>query len=183
MSDQAAPEPSPSATGSAPKSSGGSCLKIFIFGIILMAAALFGGLQGIKYYALNCQGMMVSDCILKASDETETVQKDGTVVKASGPYTYSGHSVAIVMNIPLDGGGVTGTVTGDCTGNVKGTYDGKDNGVISGSLTGYCTIAIVPVPAKAAFQGTVNKTGKTVPVSFDGSGAGFTHSGSLSLSY
>lgn len=184
MAEQDISESSSSSAADTPKKSGGGCLKIFMFGLILFMAALFGGLEFVKYYSVNCQGMVLSDCLLKAADDSKFINEaENTAVKAVGPYTYDGHTVSMELNIPLDGGSVTGTVTGECHGKAKGTYDGKDMGGISGTLTGYCDLAIIPVPAKATFQGTVNKTGKQVPISFDGSATGFTHSGSLSLSY
>lgn len=169
-------EPSPSSppVKDAPKTSGGSgCLKIFVLVITLFGAAIFATLNGVQYYSLNS----------KNPSPTPPVVKDDVVVKAAGPYEYKGHSISLTMDIPLQGGAVTGVVTGECNGKVNGTYDGKDQGVISGTITGYCNLAIVPVPAKATFQGMVNKESKSVPISFDGSAAGFTHTGSLTLSY
>jgi hypothetical protein len=66
---------------------------------------------------------------------------------------------------------------------VKGTFDGKNNGAISGTMNGTCDPFFIKIPASATFGGTVNKDGKVVPITFNGSGGGFSHTGSVSLSY
>lgn len=180
----AEPSPTPPVTKDSPKTSGSGCLRTFVLAVILFGAALFGTLKGVQYYSVNCQGMSVSDCIIyKEPTPYPSEDNNHTTVQATGPYSYEGHSISMSINIPLQGGKVTGTVSGDCTGKVTGSYDGNNNGVISGNINGYCEVTVIPVPAKATFQGTVNKESKTVPISFEGNAAGFTHSGSLSLSY
>lgn len=166
-------------TSSSDKQSGIGCLALLIFMTVLFVGLLFGFNYSVKYYYDNCYGLTFSDCVLKKSDE----QPEPESVTATGPYSYSGHSIVVTMHIPLAGGKVLGTVTGDCSGQVHGTFDGTNNGVISGNITGTCTVVIANIPAKATFAGMVNKDTKAVPITFSGSGGGFTHSGSMSLSY
>lgn len=66
---------------------------------------------------------------------------------------------------------------------MNGTYNGRPNGAISGKMTGVCSPFFVNIPASADFSGTVNKTGKTVPITFTGRGGGFSHNGATALSY
>jgi len=84
------------------------------------------------------------------------------------------------MNIPLAGGPISGSVSGTCEGRVTGSNNG---GSLTGSMSGACSPFIMAVPASATFSGSVNKAGKTVPVSFSGKGGSFTHNGSLTLTY
>jgi hypothetical protein len=128
--------------------------------------------------------MSIPDCIVYKEPTPYPIdQKTNTIVKATGLYSYKNYSITMSIDIPLQGGKVTGTVSGDCNGKVTGSFDGKNNGPISGDITGFCEVTVVPVPAKATFQGVVNKDSKTVPISFSGSAAGLTHDGSMSLSY
>jgi hypothetical protein len=78
---------------------------------------------------------------------------------------------------------VTGSVSGTCEGRVKGTFNGQPNGAISGTLSGVCSPFFINIPASAEFSGTVNKTGKTVPIEFTGKGGGITHEGAMSMTY
>lgn len=151
------------------------------FLIILLILVGLGSNEAIGYYYAHCEDDGVVDCLMQRLDEPDEDESDG--VTAVGTYTYKDYPVTITMNIPLDGGDVTGTVSGTCDGRVKGTFSGKNNGVISGRLSGACSPFFVNIPSSADFSGTVNKTGKTVPISFEGRGAGFSHDGSMTLVY
>ncbi len=149
------------------------------FLLVLVALLLVGSNQAMGYYFTHCDEQDIFECLFRQLDEPEP---EGAVT-ATGTYTYKEYPVTITMIIPLEGGNVTGSVSGTCEGKVKGTFSGKQNGVISGKLTGACSPFFVNIPSSADFSGTVNKTGKKVPITFTGKGAGFTHEGSMSLSY
>ena len=149
------------------------------FLLVLVALVLIGSNEAMGYYYSHCDTDDIFECLFSGLDEPEP---EGAVT-ATGTYTYKDYPLTVTMTIPLDGGNVTGTVTGTCDGMVKGTFTGKQNGVISGKLTGACSPFFVNIPSSAEFSGVVNKTGKTVPIDFTGKGGGFTHKGSMSLSY
>ncbi len=151
------------------------------FLVILLILVLVGSNEAVGYYFSHCDQEDVFDCLMGGLDEDEP-EAEGTVT-ATGVYEYKGHSVTITANIPLGGGAVTGTVSGTCEGMVKGTYNGQNNGVISGRMSGACAPFFVNIPASADYSGSVNKTGKTVPITFNGQGAGFKHEGSMTLVY
>lgn len=158
-----------------------AALMIFIFVILSV-----GTNEGVGFYYTNCNEEEENFffCVLDElkADEEEEEKEEGTVT-AAGTYPYKDYAVTVTMNIPLAGGTVTGTVSGTCEGKVSGTYNGQPNGAISGNLNGVCAPFFVNIPASAGFSGTVNKTGKTVPISFNGQGAGITHNGSMVLTY
>ena len=156
------------------------CGTLIAFLLVLFALVAVGSNKAVGYYFSHCDGLDLFDCLLGALDEPEP-EPDGVV--ATGAYAYKGYSVTITMNIPLEGGAVTGSVSDTCDGTVKGTYNGQQNGVISGTLSGACSPFFVNIPAGAEFTGVVNKSSKTVPISFTGHGGGITHKGSMSLSY
>lgn len=166
-------------TTSLDKQSGIGCASLFVFIAVLLVGLMLGLNYAVKYYGEHCYGISFVDCVLNKSDEQPAPES----VTATGPYSYSGYDIVVSMHIPLSGGRVIGNVTGDCSGQVRGSFDGANNGAITGTITGTCTVVVANVPAKATFTGTVNKDAKIVPISFTGSGAGFTHSGSMSLSY
>lgn len=178
MSEGAVPQnPTPTAT---PK--GGGCGPMaFLLIFLLLGALVFGANAGIGYYGSECGDLDLMDCIEEIMAEEE--EAPGGTVAATGPYSYKDNSITMTANIPLEGGAVTGTVSGDCNGKVTGSFDGANNGVISGKLNGTCTIFFVNVPASATYSGVVNKDNKTVPISFNGSGGGFSHQDSMSLAY
>ncbi len=150
------------------------------FILVLLILLIIGSNEAIGYYFSHCNNVEIFDCLLRNMEDD--AEEEGTVA-ASGVYDYKGYSVTITANIPLEGGAVTGTVSGTCEGSVRGTYNGQSNGVISGTMSGVCAPFFVNIPASADFTGTVNKSGKTVPINFTGKGGGFSHEGSMVLSY
>lgn len=158
------------------------CSPIMFFGILFVIIAFIFGINfGFGSYSANCGDMPLFDCIsdIMAEDEEEATN----VVTATGPYSYKDYSITMTAQIPLEGGEVTGSVSGDCSGKVTGTYNGENGGSITGKLAGACNVFFVNVPAKATFSGVVNKDSKTVPITFQGSGGGFSHEDSMSLAY
>lgn len=145
------------------------------FILISLILIMIGSNEAVGYYFSRCGSVDVFDCLMGGLDEPE--EEEGTV-NASGTYSYKGYDVNVTMNIPLNGGAVTGIVSGTCDGRVNGTYG---NGAISGTLSGVCSPFFVNIPSSADFTGSVNKSGKTVPISFNGRGAGFTHEGAMTL--
>lgn len=155
--------------------------------MIFLFVVLFGGLnEGVGFYYTHCnrESSDFFSCLIdELADEEEEEQAEEGTVTATGTYPYKDYSVTVTMHIPLQGGAVTGTVSGTCDGKVSGTYNGQPNGAISGNLTGVCAPFFVNIPAGASFSGTVNKTGKSVPIGFSGSAAGFSHQGSMALTF
>ncbi len=149
------------------------------FILVVLILLLLGSNEALGYYFSHCRDIDLLECLFSGLDEPEPEGE----VSATGTYEFKGNSVNITANIPLDGGSVTGSVSGSCDGVIKATYSGQNNGVISGTMTGTCDPFFVKIPASAQFSGTVNKTAKTVPFHFTGNGGGFTHEGSMSLSY
>lgn len=166
-------------TAAAVKKSGG-CAKTFLIVVFILIAAIFGFNFGFGYYGESCGDEPIFECIDRIMKD---IDDEKTTVTASGPYSYKGNSITMTLDIPLDGGEVEGKVAGDCSGRVTGTFDGKENGVLSGNFNGSCSVFFVNVPAKASISGTVIQKAKSVPISFQGSGGGFEHSDSMTLSY
>ncbi len=175
-------EKSKAADTAAQSSKGGiGCFGTFLIGLIVLLALGFGGNAAIGFYFEECDGDEdIIECIMSLGEDEP--EPEGAVV-ATGTYSYKDYSVEVTANIPMEGGAVTGSITGACDGKVKGKFDGQNNGVISGKITGTCDPFVVKVPASADFSGTVNKDNKNVPIRFTGRGPGFTHEGSMSLSY
>lgn len=158
------------------------CLPVLLIAIVLSIILGVGINEGIGRYYQNCVDETDDffGCMLSISNKEP--DSEGAV-SAKGTYNYKNYSINMTLNIPLEGGDVTGTVSGTCDGKVKGTFDGKNNGAIGGTIHGSCDPFFVNIPASATFGGIVNKDSKTVPISFDGKAASFSHSGSMSLSY
>jgi len=157
------------------------CLPAIIIAVALSILMGIGINEGIGRYYEECvfETDDVLGCMLSVANEPEP---EGAAT-ATGIYSFKGYSVNMTLNIPLEGGAVTGSVSGTCDGKIKGTFDGKNNGAISGKMSGTCDPFFVNIPASATFGGIVNKDGKVVPISFDGKATGYSHSGSMSLSY
>ena len=142
---------------------------------------MLGSNEAVGYYFSHCSDEDAFDCLMRGLEEDEP-EEEGTVV-ATGVYTYKDYAVTVTAHIPLAGGAVTGSFSGTCEGRVQGTYDGRPNGVISGSMSGACSPFFINIPASADYSGSVNKAGKTVPISFNGRGGGIKHEGALTLTY
>ena len=147
------------------------------FMLILLILLALGSNEAVGYYLSHCEDVEIMACLMGSLEDDEP--EEGEVV-ATGVYEYKGNSVTVTMNIPLAGGSVTGVVSGTCDGKFKGNYAG---GAITGSMSGVCAPFFVNIPASAQFNGSVNKAGKTVPLSFTGKGAGITHEGAMVLTY
>jgi hypothetical protein len=154
--------------------------------MLILIIVCFGANEGVGFYYGQCDedDSNFLSCLIDelANEDGEDEPAEGTVA-ATGTYEYKGYDVTITANIPLKGGAVTGTVSGTCEGQVKGTYNGQQGGAFTGKLSGVCAPFFVNIPAGADFSGSVNKTGKTAPISFNGGGGGFKHEGSMTLSY
>ncbi len=156
----------------------GPLAAICIVAIILLTLSVN---EGIGFYYTECDeedGNFIS-CVINELSEEPDESEEGTIA-AVGAYEYKGYSVNITLNVPLNGGAVNGTVSGTCDGSIKGNNNG---GAITGSMSGTCDPFFVKIPASAEFTGTVNKSAKTVPVSFNGRGGGLAHEGSTTLTY
>lgn len=148
------------------------------FVLVLLIFVMLGSNEAIRYYYTHCRHTPLLECLMSGLKEPES---EG--VTATGTYTYKDFSVTVNAAVPLEGGAVSGTVSGSCDGVIKGTFDGQDGGVISGTMNGVCNPFFVNIPASATFRGSMNKSAKTIPFTFEGQGAGFTHKDSLTLTY
>ncbi len=162
--------------------SGPGCGLIFVIIIAVLISVVFGVNMGLGWYGTECGDEPIFDCIERITSDVEDDLSRKTVT-ATGPYSYKGNDITMTLDIPLKGGAVEGKVAGDCSGRVTGTFDGKDDGVLSGNFVGNCSPFFVNIPAKATLSGTVIQKAKSVPIGFQGSGGGFTHSDSMTLSY
>ena len=159
-----------------------------LFGLLLFVLLLICIIMGIDigyiYFSEECFDVSFEQCAQNMFGGVEKDQpKSGTVTAigtVSGEYGGENRSVTFTMNIPLEGGAVSGSFSGDCDGTIKGTFAGGDSGAISGTGKGSCAFVI---PASGSFSGSVNQSAKTVPISGSGSAAGFSGSGSLTLTY
>lgn len=148
--------------------------------IVLLILLLVGSNEAIGYYFEHCDEDIapnsdLMDCLMGGLEEPEP---EGAVT-ATGTYEYKGYSVNITMNIPLEGGNVTGSVSGTCEGSIRGA----NGSGVSGKFSGTCDPFFVKIPASGDWSGSVNKAGKTVPIQFTGGGGGLSHQGSTTLSY
>lgn len=73
---------------------------------------------GVGHYMENCEeGKDVLDCMVAIAQE----DKAEGAVAATGVYTYQDYSATFTLNIPLEGGTVTGKTAGTCNRVAKGT--------------------------------------------------------------
>ena len=126
----------------------------------------------------KCINTGVIECLFNSAEEE--VQEEVELIEATGSFGYKDYSVSVSLIIPLEGGKITGSATGDCSGSIVGTYEGGAGGAISGEGKGSCAIFF---PASGTFSGTVDANTKTVPIEGTGNLAGYSGSGSITLSY
>ena len=153
-----------------------------LFIIILIILLLIMGDLAFIFTSSECIDENIFSCLVGMIGEDDEEDQEGGVVATgviSGEYGGENRSVTVSLNIPLEGGAVTGNFSGDCDGNIKGTYAGG-GGVINGTAKGSCAFVM---PASGKFSGTVNVSSKTVPLNGSGSVPGFSGEGSLTLTY
>ncbi len=151
--------------------------------IIIFVVLFVGTNEGVGFYYTACDeedGNFISCLLDEMMSEDEEAEPEAGTVTAVGAYEYKGYEVTIRLNVPLNGGAVNGTVSGTCEGPIKGNNAG---GTITGNMSGVCAPFFVNIPASAEFHGSINKSGKTVPVSFNGRGGGLSHEGATTLTY
>lgn len=155
--------------------------------LFLVFGGMFGGLFGYSWYLQECGDAPIGACVEQISkgDEVflDTADATKATVTATGSFSVKSYGVTLALTFPLEGGAVTGKVTGDCSATVTGNYEGEETGVISGKVFGSCDPFFVPVPGKATFSGTVDQQSKIVAITGTGSAAGFSGSGSMTLTY
>ena len=160
----------------------GASLLFILFIILLVLLVFFGIDQAYIFVKEDCQDESMDACfgMLLHGDQTQmpadAVRATGSV---SGDWGGEKRTLNVSMQIPLSGGGVTGSFSGDCSGKIKGRFSAGD-GTISGTGEGSCGFII---PASGSFSGSVNEADRTVPISGSGSAAGFSGSGSITLEY
>jgi hypothetical protein len=150
--------------------------------IVIFVVLFVGANEGVGFYFTHCdeEDSNFFSCLFDEMSADEEAPKEEGTVTATGTYEYKGYNVVFTLNIPLQGGAVTGTVSDTCDANLKGTYSG---GSVKGTITGVCSPFFVNIPVSGAFNGPVNKTGKTVSFQFNGSGGGKSHEGSTTLKW
>jgi len=93
--------------------------------------------------------------------QTQSSMPSTSTYTASKTFSYQGYSITMNINVPKNGGKVTGSISGDCTGSIYGTYDGQDNGMVRGHADGTCQAFFLQIPGTVNFHGTVDKVNKT----------------------
>lgn len=157
-----------------------SAFGILIFVMIMLFLLMAGNMVYISASS-NCIDQKILECALDLLTSDEATEPAANTVTATGviagTYGKAERSVTVALTFPLEGGDVIGTFSGDCDGNIRGTFD---SGTISGQARGSCALFI---PASGTFSGTVNQAAKTVSVAGEGSAAGFSGKGSLTLTW
>jgi len=166
------------------RSHSGSVFGLLFFFILLIFLLILADI-GYIFASEECMGLDAGDCFAEifSSDDEEGEKPEGSVTATgmiSGTYGKSERSVTVSLTFPLAGGDVTGSFEGDCDGSIKGSFSGGNGGTISGKAKGSCGFIL---PASGQFSGTVNTAAKTVPIRGNGSAAGFSGEGSVTLSY
>lgn len=149
------------------------------FLLVLVALVLIGSNEAVGYYFSHCEDRELMECLMNQAEE-EDAPEEGSVT-ATGVYEWKGYAVNVTMNIPLQGGSITGSVSNTCEGSVKGTATA--NGGVSGSMSGVCAPFFVNIPSSATYTGSVNKAAKTVTIQFSGQGGGLSKNDTMTLSW
>ena len=127
----------------------------------LLLTSLFNSSTVVHHKAIHAQHSVTQTVVTPQStmhkSKGATQSASLSYYTASRSIEYQHHTIDIMVNIPKDGGQVTGTVSGDCNGNITGQYDGKEGGSINGQVGIYCKLLFIQIPGTATFSGTVSK--------------------------
>lgn len=75
-----------------------------------------------------------------SSPEVKQVQQD--MITRTGSYTYSGLTLKYIINIPKNGGEVTGKFSGACNGPISGKYSAGLGQEVLGKASASCPILL-----------------------------------------
>lgn len=95
-----------------------------------------------------------------------------------------GKEVAIHLQMPENGGVITGMISGDCQGTIDGTYSGPSQYTLQGKGDVTCTIGFLSLPATVGFNGIVQPANQTATIHYTiTSGSNFSKAGDVTVSY
>lgn len=97
-------------------------------------------------------------------------------VHGFGEMSIDGYSVKLEMDIPVDGGKVTGTLAGSCTGTLEGSFAANTSSVL-GTFKGVCQ----QFTAAGMFEGEIDLTEKVGHGTYEGKVFIFSRSGDWDL--
>ena len=94
----------------------------------------------------------------------------------TGKIEMEGQTVNFKMDIPVNGGEITGSASGFCSGSMKGAFDIRTN-YIHGEMDGKC----IGIPATGTFKGEIDLEKGIGSGNFEGKTLFITKSGSWSM--
>ncbi len=105
---------------------------------------------------------------------------NATTVIAKGVYSTNGYTAGIALQIPINGGKITGTISNDCEGVVDGNYDSNTTS-FQGNVKGTCHIFLISVDANASMNGKIDLSKSTGVMNFSATESGKNLSGTIDL--
>jgi len=104
-------------------------------------------------------------------EKNETLQALGT-----GKIFMEGQTTDFSVNIPLNGGAISGSASGFCVGSISGAFDSATN-FVHGELSGTCS----GIESTGSFTGEIILSTKEGSGTFQGTGGGISKSGNWIL--
>lgn len=105
------------------------------------------------------------------------------IVTRSGEYSYSGHTLKYLLNVPKNGGEITGSFSGVCEGPITGRFDGSEGGTIEGGTEVNCHIAIFSYALKANYFGKLYLKAGRAEINWSGKIPYTKESGSFTINF
>lgn len=119
--------------------------------------------------------------ITPTSPRAEIMQQN--IITRSGKITYSGQSVKYSINVPKNGGQITGYVSGVCKGSLTGNYDGIEGGKISGKTSQSCGIGFIRKTFNITFNGKLYLKQGKIDLNWEGNIPSTPGKGSYSFNF
>lgn len=96
-------------------------------------------------------------------------------VRAEDSIDYMNQKTTYYIDIPKDGGRISGKMSGLCNGDITGEFNGQtvdfaktsDRHDITGDIVGTCRLGFLPVSASAKFYGEVSLSTNRVSLTAD----------------
>ena len=86
----------------------------------------------------------------------------------NGTYTYWGQSIDYHLQIPKNGGTVTGNISGACEAKLAAEYSGGEGSLISGTAEGKCKFLFVSYSGTIPFKGNFYPQQKKIVIELEG---------------
>lgn len=139
-------------------------------------------LLGIKYFVVGISAFLVASPTPTPTPQPTAIPLSENIVTRSGEYSYQGYTLKYTINVPKEGGTITGAFSDVCVGPINGTYYAS-SGKIEGEAKATCKIAFISYDLAAKYNGNLNLREGKIDLNWEGEIPATSHKGSFTVNF